>query len=83
MHRRCPQILELLLGDVAALLASGWPWRRVFFAQLLSQTPALVGLYIGVAIAQASEDAQLWILCLTAGMFLYIALAELVRVEQR
>lgn len=63
---------------MAVLLASGWHWKRVFIAQLLSQVPALVGLYIGVAVAQASEEAQFWILCLTAGMFLYIGLADVV-----
>ena len=71
----------LCSGDVAVLLAAGWHWRRAFVAQLCSQIPALVGLYIGVAVSTASEDAKLWILCLTAGMFLYIGLSDVVNKE--
>ena len=44
----------------------------------LSAVVAIIGMFIGVAVGHASEDATLWILAITAGVFLYVALVDLV-----
>ena len=65
-------------GDVAVLLSSGWSTKKVLIMQLLSQATAFAGLYIGIALAENSSEAQEWIFAITFGMFLYIALANVV-----
>ena len=44
----------------------------------ISAASAIVGAFIGVAIGNASEDSTAWILSITAGVFLYVALVDLV-----
>ena len=43
----------------------------------LSSLTAMAGLYIGLAIS-THDETRTWIMAVTAGMFLYIALADLV-----
>ena len=68
-------------GDVAALLASGWPVKKVALFNFLSACVAFIGLFIGIAVATAL-DAESWILAAAMGMFLYIGLANLVKQTQ-
>ena len=65
-------------GDTAALLSIGWSWKRVLILQLLVQVPAFLGLFIGVPVAEKSETAQQWFLIIAAGLFIYVALSDIV-----
>ena len=66
-------------GDTAVLLSAGWSTKKVLLFQLLSQATAFIGLYIGISVSENTDGAQLWIAAVAYGMFLYIALADVVR----
>ena len=68
----------LQLGDFAILLSSGMKWYIALMYNTLSAITAIVGMFIGVAIGNASEDSTPWILAIAAGVFLYVALVDLV-----
>ena len=53
-------------------------WYIALFYNSISAAVAIVGVFIGVAIGNASEDSTAWILSITAGVFLYVALVDLV-----
>ncbi|GAV08628.1 hypothetical protein RvY_18292-2 [Ramazzottius varieornatus] len=66
------------LGDFALLLSTGLSFKRVLFLNVVTAGISLLGFYIGVPIAQ-QEQAREWILTITAGTFLYVALADMVQ----
>ena len=45
---------------------------------MISASTAFIGLYVGIAISESSDEATQWILAVAAGLFLYIALADVV-----
>ena len=53
-------------------------WYVALMYNTLSAITAIIGMFIGVAIGHASEDSTPWILAITAGVFLYVALVDLV-----
>ena len=53
-------------------------WYVALFYNTVSAATAIVGAFVGVAIGNASEDSTAWILPITAGVFLYVALVDLV-----
>ena len=73
--------LQFILGDFAILLSSGMKWYVALMYNTLSAAAAIIGMFIGVAIGNANEDATLWILAITAGVFLYVALVDLVGLQ--
>ena len=52
--------------------------KRALAFNFLSSLTAMIGLYIGLAVS-SHEEVQRWIMGFTAGMFLYIALVDMVR----
>ncbi|CAF3688233.1 unnamed protein product [Rotaria socialis] len=64
------------LGDYAVLLQSGFSHSRALLWNFLSATTAIIGFLIG-SIMSDNESARQWIFSATIGMFLYIALADL------
>ena len=60
------------------MLSAGWSYKLVLLLQFLAQVTAFIGLYIGIALSNAFEDAQIWIFSIAAGMFLYVALCDAV-----
>lgn len=69
------------IADFSILVRSGFPrWWALLF-NLLSGLPCLVGVLIAVPISTGAQEAQYWVLAVTAGGFFYIAwtllLAEL------
>lgn len=64
------------LGDTAILLNSGMSLKKAVLLNLLSALTAMVGLYVGLAVS-ADETVQRWIISAGAGMFLYIALVDM------
>ena len=65
------------IGDCVVLLSAGL--RAKYAMILISSTylASFVGCYVGVALGQELNIVA-WIFAVTAGMFLYIALVELV-----
>ena len=51
--------------------------KKALMFNLLSSLSAFVGLYIGIAIA-VNDEIREWIFTAAAGMFLYVALADMV-----
>ena len=64
-------------GDFAILLKSGLTFKQALAYNMASAVTAYIGLVIGIAIGEI-ESTHTWILLLTAGMFLYISLVDMV-----
>ena len=64
------------LGDFALLVKSGMTIRQAITYNLVSAVLAYFGLVVGI-LAGASELGRHFILSITAGMFLYISLTDM------
>lgn len=64
-------------GDFVILLISGLSLKRALCWNFIASLSAFVGLYIGIVIGE-NEVADQWIFAVTSGMFLYVALADMV-----
>ena len=53
-------------------------WYSALTFNFLSALTALLGFFVGVAIGTESQVANGWILAVAAGIFIYIALVDLV-----
>ncbi|XP_061858013.1 zinc transporter ZIP10 isoform X2 [Colius striatus] len=65
------------LGDFAVLLKAGMTVKQAIVYNLLSAMMAYVGMLIGTAVGQYTNNITLWIFAVTAGMFLYVALVDM------
>ena len=54
-------------------------WQYVLLMNFFSTLSAFVGFYIGAGVGMLSAEANLWLLAIAAGTFLYVALVDLVR----
>lgn len=66
------------VGDFVLLLESGLSKARALAYNLLSAATIFPGLLLGYLLAETVESAVVVVLALTAGAFLYIALADLI-----
>ena len=66
------------VGDFALLLSRGYSKRRVLLLNVLSAFAAFAGALIAYALADTVTGLLPWLLAGTAGMFLYISLANLI-----
>ncbi|XP_027879235.1 zinc transporter ZIP10 isoform X2 [Xiphophorus couchianus] len=65
------------LGDFAVLLKAGMSVKQAIVYNLLSALMAYVGMVIGTAVGQYTHSVTNWIFAVTAGMFLYVALVDM------
>ncbi|XP_072253981.1 zinc transporter ZIP10 [Leuresthes tenuis] len=65
------------LGDFAVLLKAGMSVKQAIVYNLLSALMAYVGMMIGTAVGQYTHNVTNWIFAITAGMFLYVALVDM------
>ncbi|XP_064831812.1 zinc transporter ZIP10 isoform X1 [Oncorhynchus masou masou] len=65
------------LGDFAVLLKAGMSVKQAIVYNLLSALMAYVGMMIGTAVGQYTHNVTSWIFAVTAGMFLYVALVDM------
>ncbi|XP_067933353.1 zinc transporter ZIP4-like [Watersipora subatra] len=65
------------LGDFSVLLKIGVSKVKAILFNLLSASMCLFGLFIGGAVSSANEGARQYLLALTAGMFIYVALVDM------
>lgn len=66
------------LGDFAILLKAGMSARQAVYYNVLSSVLSFVGTILGIWIGDTPE-ASSWIFACAAGMFLYIAMVDMVR----
>ncbi|KAG8452418.1 hypothetical protein GDO86_004282 [Hymenochirus boettgeri] len=66
------------LGDFAVLMQSGVPMRKVLFFSLVSTFLSYLGMIVGTVASQSSAQIIPWIFAVTAGIFLYVALVDMV-----
>jgi len=75
MHVKC------FAGDFAVLLKAGMTMRQALVYNMVSSALCFAGMAIGVAIGNV-ESAIAWIFAATAGIFLYIALVDMVNMAK-
>lgn len=65
------------LGDFAILIKAGMSIRSAIYYNILSSVLSFIGLFVGILFGQ-SQDAAQWMFAAAAGMFIYIALVDMV-----
>ncbi|XP_026073925.1 zinc transporter ZIP10-like [Carassius auratus] len=65
------------LGDFAVLLKAGMSVKQAIAYNVLSALMAYAGMVIGTAVGQYTHNVTGWIFAVTAGMFLYVALVDM------
>ncbi|XP_037538386.1 zinc transporter ZIP6 [Nematolebias whitei] len=66
------------LGDFAVLLKAGMTVRQAILYNVLSAMMAYFGMVTGILIGHYAENICMWIFALTAGLFMYVALVDMV-----
>ncbi|MEJ1271580.1 solute carrier family 39 (zinc transporter) member 4 [Cricetulus griseus] len=69
------------LGDFAALLHAGLTVKHALLLNLASALTAFIGLYVALAVG-VGEEGEAWILAVATGLFLYVALCDMVRIVE-
>lgn len=78
---RLTVLAHLFAGDFAVLLKAGMSVKQAIVYNVLSALMAYVGMLIGTAVGQYTHNVTSWIFAVTAGMFLYVALVDMVSRE--
>lgn len=65
------------LGDFAVLLKAGMSPKKAVYYNLLSSVLCFFGMCVGIMIGDTPEASQ-WIFAVAAGLFIYIALVDMV-----
>ncbi|XP_038158960.1 zinc transporter ZIP6-like isoform X2 [Cyprinodon tularosa] len=66
------------LGDFAVLLKAGMTVKQAILYNALSAMMAYLGMVTGILIGHYAENICMWIFALTAGLFMYVALVDMV-----
>jgi zinc transporter 10 len=64
-------------GDFAVLLKAGMSVKLALFYNVISSVLSVIGMVIGVAVGNLNS-ASTWIFSMTAGIFIYISLVDMV-----
>jgi zinc and cadmium transporter len=66
------------MGNFGVLIHSGYKTGKALWYNFLSALTAVVGAVVALLLGNVSEQFALWLLPLTAGGFIYIALSDLI-----
>lgn len=66
------------LGDFAVLLKAGMSAKQAVYYNILSSILSFFGMCFGIWIGDTPQASQ-WIFAVAAGLFIYIALVDMVR----
>lgn len=66
------------IGEFSIMLQAGWPQRRVLLTNIISAFMATVGAIFTYFLRDVITPATPWILAITIGIFIYIAMADLI-----
>jgi zinc and cadmium transporter len=66
------------IGDFMVLLQAGYHKKKALFLNFISALSAVIGVIIAIILGQAGEIFIAWALPITAGGFIYIAVADLI-----
>ncbi|CBY09133.1 unnamed protein product [Oikopleura dioica] len=64
------------IGDFAVLLSSGFTVKKAMFWNLVSSFTCFIGFFFGTLLGD-TEEFKIWILAISAGAFVYIALVDM------
>lgn len=73
-----PPLLFSVKGDFAVLLKAGMTVKQAVLYNALSAMLAYLGMATGIFIGHYAENVSMWIFALTAGLFMYVALVDMV-----
>jgi len=65
-------------GDFAVLLRSGMTVKQAIMYNMVSSVLAFIGMCLGVVLATVHYTASQWVFALTAGIFIYVSLVDMV-----
>lgn len=65
------------LGDFAVLLKAGMTVKQAILYNVLSAMMAYLGMATGILIGHYADNVSMWIFALTAGLFMYVALVDM------
>ena len=77
MNKRTNAYHIFRIGDFALLINSGLTVKQAVIYNVVSALIAYLGLVVGV-FAGEYDDGRQYVLSITAGLFLYVALADMV-----
>lgn len=66
------------IGEFSIMLHAGWPRRRVLLTNIISAFMATVGAIFTYFLRDVITPVTPWILAITIGIFIYIAMADLI-----
>lgn len=66
------------IGDFGILLHAGYTKGKALWLNFLSALLAIAGMIVALSLGGATETFALWLIPLTAGGFIYIALSDLI-----
>lgn len=69
------------LGDFAVLIKAGMSARKAVYYNVLSSVLSFFGMVLGIIVGDTPE-ASAWIFACAAGMFIYIALVDMVNIKE-
>lgn len=70
----------LFLGDYAVLLSAGMKKKKAVLFNFLSACTIYVGMIVGIFLGE-NASAHTWVFAFAGGMFLYIALVDMVKMR--
>ncbi|XP_078287392.1 zinc transporter ZIP5 isoform X1 [Rhinoraja longicauda] len=65
------------LGDFALLMQAGMEVRQAVIFNLLSAVFSYLGMMLGIVVGQYTINVTSWVFTITAGIFLYVALVDM------
>jgi len=67
-----------IAGDFAVLLRSGMTVKQAVMYNMVSSVLAFTGMCLGIVLGTLHWTASSWVFALTAGIFIYVSLVDMV-----